>query len=101
LVNDLGRRVKSAGPSIPVEVLGLNDLPAAGDRLVAVADERTAREMVAEHQKTASRGHGVSLEDFRSRVASGQTKELNLVLKTDVQGSIDAVRNVLEQVSTD
>ena len=103
LVSDTGRRIKSAGPSTPVEVLGLNTLPAAGDRLAAVPDERTAREQAAEQQRAAqaSRTHGTTLEEFRTRLATGQAKEMNLILKTDVQGSIDAIRTALEQLSSE
>jgi translation initiation factor IF-2 len=103
LVNDIGRRVKSAGPSMPVEVLGISELPVAGDGIVAVRDERTARELAAENQRAAqaSRGHGLTLEEFHSRATTGQAKEMNLILKTDVQGSIDAVRTALEQLSNE
>ena len=101
LTSDAGRRIRSAGPSTPVEVLGLGDLPAAGDRLAVVPDERTAREMVTEHQRSVqAKSHGMSLQEFRSRAVTGVAKEMNLVLKTDVQGSIDAVRTALEQLST-
>ncbi|MEX2598740.1 MAG: translation initiation factor IF-2 [Dehalococcoidia bacterium] len=102
LADDTGRRVKSAGPSMPVEILGMTDLPAAGDRLVVVADEKTARETVAERQRREDmqRARGATLEEMGTRISSGQTKELNLVLKTDVHGSIDAVKQVLEQIST-
>ena len=103
LVSDIGRRVKSAGPSMPVEVLGISELPAAGDGLVAVLDERTARELATENQRAAqaARGHGLTLEEFHSRASTGQAKEMNLILKTDVQGSIDAVRTALEQLSSE
>ncbi|MEX2430438.1 MAG: translation initiation factor IF-2 [Dehalococcoidia bacterium] len=102
LTDDTGRKVKSAGPSTPVEILGMTDLPDAGDRLLVVADEKTAREMTAERQRREDlqRARGATLEELGTRISSGQTKELNLVLKTDVHGSIDAVRQVLEQIST-
>ena len=102
LANDLGKRVKNAGPSTPVEVLGLSELPAAGDRLVVVPDEKTARETVAERlrREDIQRMRGASLEEVGSRISTGQVHELNLVLKTDVQGSIDAARQALEQLST-
>ncbi len=102
LADEAGRRVKSAGPSTPVEVLGMNDLPGAGDRLVVVADEKTARDTVAERQRREEmqRARGSTLEELGSRISAGQTKELNLVLKTDVHGSIDAVKQALEQLST-
>ncbi len=102
LVNDAGRRIKSAGPATPVEVLGIGQLPEVGDRLSVVADERTARELVEESQRASQlvQAHGVSLEQLQSQLSSGQAKELDLVLKTDVQGSIDAVQMALAQLST-
>ena len=101
LVNNEGRRVKIAGPSMPVEVLGISDLPGAGDRLVVVPNEKTARETVSERQRREdARGRSATLEEVGSRISSGEVKEMNLVLKTDVQGSIDAVRQSLEQLST-
>jgi translation initiation factor IF-2 len=102
LVNDGGQRIASAGPSLPVEVLGLNDLPAAGDRLVVVADEKTARDMVVEvlRRQDIQKTRGTSLEEVGSRVATGEAKELALVVKTDVHGSLEAVRQALEELST-
>ena len=102
LVDDSGKRIKSAGPSTPVEVLGLSDLPGAGDRLVVVPDEKTAREAVAERLRRAdlNRTRGATLEEVGNRISSGQTKELSLVLKTDVQGSLDAVKQALERLTT-
>ena len=102
LVNDSGSRVKTAAPSMPVEVLGLSEVPDAGDRLVVVQDEKTARETVAELQRRQgmSKARGATLEDIGNRISSGQSKELPLILKTDVQGSVDAVRQALEQLST-
>ena len=103
LVNDSGKRVQSSGPSSPVEVLGLNDLPSAGDRLVVVVDEKTARDTVAEVQRRQGlqRARGTSLEEVGQRVSTGQARELALVIKTDVHGSMEAVRHSLEQLSTD
>jgi translation initiation factor IF-2 len=100
LTSDTGRRIKSAGPSQPVEILGLSELPEAGDTLTVVADERSARDLVAERQRSAG-ARGVTLEDMTSRLSSGTAKELDLILKTDVQGSIDALRQALGQLSTD
>ena len=102
LVNDAGRRIKSAGPATPVEVLGISQLPEVGDQLTATVDERTARELAEEHQRTAQlqQAHGVTLEDLQARLTSGQSKDLNIVLKTDVQGSIDAVQTSLAQLSS-
>ena len=103
LLNDAGERVKSSGPSSPIEVLGLNELPSAGDRLVVVSDEKTARDTVAEVQRRQDiqRARGTSLEEVGQRVSTGQARELALVVKTDVNGSIEAVRQSLEQLSTD
>jgi translation initiation factor IF-2 len=102
LVNDAGRRIKSAGPATPVEVLGISQLPEVGDQLTAMVDERAAREMAEAHQRTAQlqQAHGVTLEDLQARLTSGQSKDLNIVLKTDVQGSIDAVQTSLTQLSS-
>ena len=102
LVDHTGQRIKSAGPSTPVEVLGLSELPSAGDRLVVVPDGKTARETVAERlrREDLSRGRGATLEELGSRISSGQAKELRMVLKTDVQGSIGAVKQSLDRLST-
>ena len=102
LTNDAGKRIESAGPAAPVEVLGLSELPDAGDRLVVVPDEKTARDTVAERlrREDLNRSRGATLEEVGARISSGQTKELCLVLKTDVQGSIDAVRQALDRLST-
>ena len=102
LVDHTGQRVKNAGPSTPVEVLGLSELPSAGDRLVVVPDEKTARETVAERLRRAdlSRGRGATLEELGSRISSGQAKELRMVLKTDVQGSVGAIKQSLDRLST-
>jgi translation initiation factor IF-2 len=102
LVNDAGKRVQEAGPSAPIEVLGLSDLPAAGDRLVVVADEKTARDTVTEvlRRQEIQKSKGTSLDSVGSRVTTGEAKELVLVVKTDVHGSTEAVRRALEQLST-
>ena len=102
LVNAEGKRTHNAGPSTPVEVLGLSELPGAGDRLVVVPDEKTARATVAERQRREDlhRARGATLEEMGARISSGQTKELRLILKTDVQGSVAAVRQALDRLST-
>jgi len=102
LVDDGGARIKSAGPSTPVEVLGISGVPGAGDRLVVVLDEKTARDTVAERKRREEmqRNRGATLEELGSRISSGTAKEMNLVLKTDVQGTVDAVRHAVEQLST-
>ena len=102
LMNAEGKRTHNAGPSTPVEVLGLSELPGAGDRLVVVQDEKTARATVAERlrREDLNRVRGATLEEMGARISSGQTKELRLILKTDVQGSVAAVRQALDRLST-
>ncbi|MCY4583766.1 MAG: translation initiation factor IF-2 [Chloroflexi bacterium] len=102
LVNAEGKRVQDAGPSMPVEVLGLSDLPGAGDRLVVVPDEKTARSTVAERlrREDLNRARGATLEEMGARISTGQAKELRLILKTDVQGSVAAVKQALDRLST-
>jgi translation initiation factor IF-2 len=101
LISDNGNRIKSAGPSTPVEVLGISDLPSAGDRMIVTRDARSARELVTNNIRIAEAAQvrGMTLQDFHARSTQNRVKEMNLVLKTDVQGSIDAVRMALEQVS--
>ena len=105
MLNDGGKRVRTASPSAPVEVLGLSGLPEAGDSLTAVADEKAAREMLEAMEREAElqkgRESGVSLEEIHSRIQAGEVKALNLIVKTDVQGSVDAVRNALEGLNTE
>jgi translation initiation factor IF-2 len=105
LENALGKRITKAGPSTPAVVLGLADVPQAGDILRVVADEKTARTMV-EERKTASaartEGTGkATLEDLYAQIQAGQTKELRIILKTDVSGSLGAITHALQQLSTD
>src|SRR5438874_5975511 len=100
LFDDRGRRVKDAPPSFPVEVLGLSSVPAAGDRFTAVADERTARAMI-EATTGAGQRDGeteMSLEAVFARIRSGAVKELNLIVKADVQGSVEPITNSLEKL---
>jgi len=100
LFDDRGRRVKDAPPSFPVEVLGLGGVPAAGDRFKAVADERTARAMI-EAVASAGQRDGESemtLEAVFARIRSGAVKELNLIVKADVQGSVEPITNSLEKL---
>jgi translation initiation factor IF-2 len=107
LIDDTGKQVKKAGPSIPVEVMGLSDVPAAGDTLSVVSDERVARE-TAEKRATRRRDvrisatgtQRVSLETFMSMPAEGG-KTLNLIIKADGQGSLEALRARMESLSTD
>jgi len=105
LLDASGKKVRAAGPSDPVEVLGLSGVPSAGDTLVAVADERKARQiatMRADRDRTRGRATTrVTLEDLHARIEAGEVKELRLVLKADVQGSVEALTEALERLSTD
>jgi translation initiation factor IF-2 len=105
MFDDRGRGAESAGPSTPVEIVGLAGVPAAGDAFVVVGDEATARE-VAEHrrqerQRANLRAATFSLADLQARQEKAAAKELRTVLKTDVHGSIDALRTALARLSTD
>jgi translation initiation factor IF-2 len=105
LENDKGKRVQKAGPSTAVVVLGLADVPEAGDILRVVADEKIARTMV-EQRKLSVAGRGTetgraTLEDLYRQIQAGQTKELRIILKADVSGSLGAIEHALEQLSTD
>ncbi|MHB1799439.1 MAG: translation initiation factor IF-2 [Vulcanimicrobiaceae bacterium] len=107
LVDDKGKQVKKAGPSIPVEIMGLQDVPAAGDTMMVVSDERVARE-TAEKRKTrrrdvriaATSSQRVSLETFMQMPTEGK-KTLNLIIKADGQGSVEALRARMESLSTE
>ncbi|MDI3327219.1 MAG: translation initiation factor IF-2 [Alicyclobacillaceae bacterium] len=103
MINDRGRRVKEAGPSTPVEILGLSDVPMAGDAFVVYDDERKAR-MVAERRQNRQRAEElkvqsrVTLDDLYKQIQEGQVKELNIILKADVQGSVEALVSALERI---
>jgi translation initiation factor IF-2 len=100
LFDDRGQRVKEAPPAFPVEVLGLSGVPAAGDRFTVVTDERTARAMI-EAALSASQRDGeteLSIEAVFARIRSGAIKELNLIVKADVQGSVEPIVNSLEKL---
>jgi translation initiation factor IF-2 len=106
LENDKGKRVQKAGPSSAVVVLGLAEVPEAGDVLRAVADEKIARAMVEQRKaQLAARGGDqqgrATLEDLYRQIQAGQTKELRIILKADVSGSLGAIEKSLEQLSTD
>ena len=105
MFDDTGKKIKSAGPSIPVEILGLSEVPAAGDRFNQVKDEKTARNMSEnrkEKMKAESQNrHRVSLEDLYSQIKEGTVKELSIIVKADVQGSVEAIRQSLEKLSTE
>jgi translation initiation factor IF-2 len=105
LENGLGKRITKAGPSSPAVVLGLAEVPQAGDILRVVPDEKTARAMVEERRAaTASRSEGAgktTLEDLYAQIQAGQTKELRIILKADVSGSLGAISHALQQLSTE
>lgn len=107
MVDENGRRVKSAPPSTPVEVVGLNEVPDGGDLFYAVDDERAARAVVEERKqklKAESQQAGnqaVTLENLFEHLKEGSAKELNIIVKADVQGSVEAVRQSLEKLSND
>ena len=106
MINDKGQRVTEAGPSTPVEISGLSEVPTAGDVFNAVADERMARELAEERRvQQANAANGgtkkVSLEDLFSQIQAGEMKTLNIIVKADVQGSAEAVKTSLEKISND
>ena len=106
MTDDKGRQVTGAGPSTPVEITGLSEAPGAGDEFNAVADERMARQLVEERKEkeklAASKTIGkVSLEDLFAQIQQGEMKELNIIVKADVQGSAEAVKASLEKLSND
>ncbi|MFN7250796.1 MAG: translation initiation factor IF-2 [Anaerobacillus sp.] len=106
MVNDLGRRVKIAGPSAPVEITGLSDVPQAGDQFLVFKDEKTARsvgEARASKQRDAERSESskVSLEDLFNKIQQGEIKEINVIIKGDVQGSVEAMRGSLEKIDVE
>jgi translation initiation factor IF-2 len=101
LFDDRGERVKAAGPSMPVEVLGLKEVPQAGDRFEVVADEPTARELAEKRkdQEVDVRRHHVTLESLHDMMESGEVKELNIIVKADVQGTAEAIAEQLVKLS--
>ena len=103
LQNSRGERISKAGPSTPAVILGLGEVPAAGDILRVVPDEKTARTLIEQRRAgTAPETTGrATLEDLYRQIQAGQTKELGIILKADVQGSLGAIRHALEQVQTD
>jgi len=104
MTNDKGRTVKSAGPSVPVEITGLAEVPSASDTFNAVEDERLARELVEQRkheqkQEQFNAYRKVTLDNLFSQIAEGEIKELPIVVKADVQGSVEAVKQSLEKLS--
>ncbi|MFS0887797.1 translation initiation factor IF-2 [Peribacillus frigoritolerans] len=106
MLNDLGRRVKDAGPSTPVEITGLNEVPQAGDRFIVFEDEKTARqvgEVRAQRQLASQRNEKsrVTLDTLFEQMKEGEIKELNIILKADVQGSAEAVAASLNKIEVE
>jgi translation initiation factor IF-2 len=106
LLNDLGQQVSSAGPSLPVEVIGLSGVPSAGDELVSVTDEKDARQ-ISQHRVRKQRSvdlaktSRLSLDGLFEKMKTGEVKDLNLILKGDVHGSIEALKDSLSNLSND
>ena len=107
MIDDKGRRVKSAGPSMPVEILGLDSVPEGGDLFYAVDDERRARGVVEKRKQKIKDAYNkstqqvVSLDALFSQIEQGKVKELNLIIKADVQGSVEAIKQSLEKLSNE
>ncbi|GGL43844.1 translation initiation factor IF-2 [Sporolactobacillus putidus] len=107
MVNDVGRRVKKVGPSTPVEITGLNNVPLAGDQFIVFEDEKKARQigeiraeraLITERKETTSK---VSLDDLFEKIKEGEMKEINVVIKADVQGSVEALSGSLKKIDVD
>jgi translation initiation factor IF-2 len=106
MINDKGKRIKKAPPSTPVEILGLNEVPNAGDQFVVLASDKAAR-TIAEKRKEKIRDEQmkasskISLEDLFEKMQHGELKELNIIVKADVQGSVEAVRQSIEKLTNE
>jgi translation initiation factor IF-2 len=105
MMNHRGKRLKLAGPSVPVEIYGISGVPMAGDEFIVVGDERAAKQVI-EHRKEMVKKQEVkkgivSLDDLFKRIKDGEVKELNIVVKADVQGSMEALSDSLARLSTD
>ena len=107
MVDYRGKRLKTAGPSVPVEITGMGEVPGAGDDFYAVADERMARELAEQRKQekkdalNAPLAKKVSLDDLFSQIQEGEVKDLNIIVKADVQGSVEAVKQNLEKISNE
>ena len=106
MTDDNGRKVNEAGPSVPVEIMGLDEVPTAGDVFNAVSDEKLARELVEQRRQAAkeeqfSHYQKVTLDNLFDQMQQGEMKELRVIVKADVQGSVEAVRQSLEKLSND
>lgn len=106
MINDMGRRVKSAAPSTPVAILGLSDVPAAGEQFIVYEDEKKARAIAQrreERQRAQELGQSarITLDDLYKQIQEGDVKELNMIIKADVHGSVEALRGSLEKIDVD
>lgn len=106
MINDKGERITEAGPSIPVEIDGISEVPSAGDTFNAVSDERMARELVEQRKQQKKEelfgmAKKVTLDDLFSRIQEGELKDFNIIVKADVQGSAEAVKASLEKLSNE
>jgi len=106
MIDDRGHRIKEAGPAKPVEILGLPAVPQSGDPFIAVSDEKVAKQLAAQRQNqlarnAAGRQGRITLEQLHDRIAEGKLKELRLILKADVQGSLEAIVQSLHQLDTE
>ena len=102
MFNDMGKRVRKAEPAAPVEILGLGSVPQVGDGLRVVANERQAQALIQKRlEETKPESRAVTLSNLYDQISAGQVKELNIILKADVQGSIEPIRSSLEQLATE
>ena len=106
MINDGGARVREAGPSVPVEITGLSDVPDGGDLFYAVKDEKMAKSVVEQRKQKIKdemqkKSSVVTLDDLFSQIKEGEVKDLNIIVKADVMGSVEAVRQSLEKLSND
>jgi len=99
MINDKGERISEAGPSTPVEILGLNDVPMAGDRFQVVSDDRIARQVAEKRslkiKEATQKSQRITLDDLFKQIQQGEIRELNLIIKGDVQGSVEALQDAL------
>ena len=105
LIDDMGRKTESAGPATPVEVIGLEGVPQAGDTFVVAEDEKVAKEIAVtrlQRQRSAelAKSKKITLDDLYAKIKEGEVKELNIIVKGDVQGSVEALKESLERLST-
>ncbi len=106
MYNDKGKKVKQVGPSSAIEIDGLSEIPQAGEKIYVTPDEKTARTIADRHalafrEKTLNKNHGVKLEDLFSRIKDGGMKDLNIIIKADVHGSVEAIKQSLLKLSND